>query len=71
MSVFIYSTGRPHGVVFTYRIDDSSEGVEAAQDGKHVLDGVCDGGQLPEERRGETRRDRGEDGGPRGRRMQM
>lgn len=29
-----------------YRIDDSPQGVEATQHGKHMLDGVCNGGQL-------------------------
>lgn len=31
---------------FIYRVDDSPESVEAAEDGEHMLDGVCDGGQL-------------------------
>lgn len=29
-----------------YRIDDSLQGLEAPQHRKHMLDGVCDGGQL-------------------------
>ena len=39
----------PHREEFIYRIYDSPEGVEAAQHRKHVLDGVCNGGQLERE----------------------
>lgn len=48
---FSYGATSLHTEAFIYRINDSPEGVEAAQDGKHVLDGVCNGGQLQEERR--------------------
>lgn len=34
-----------------YRINDSSESVEAAQDRKHMFDGVCNGGQLQRRRK--------------------
>lgn len=55
---FSYRATSLHGELFIYRINDSPEGVEAAQDGKHVLNGVCNGGQLRAERR-----DKGVDGG--------
>lgn len=35
-----------HREEFIYRINDSPEGVEAAQHRKHMLDGICNGGQL-------------------------
>lgn len=36
----------PRREEFIYRINDSSQGVEAAQHRKHVLDGVRNSGQL-------------------------
>ena len=31
---------------FIYRVDDPSEGLESSQHRKHMLDCVCNGGQL-------------------------
>ena len=50
-----------HREVLIYRINDSPEGMEATQDRKHMLDGICNGGQL----HGENEH-RGVDGGKEG-----
>lgn len=47
---------------FIYRINDSPEGMEAAQHRKHMLNGVCNGGQLEKGREVETEVWRGEKG---------
>lgn len=41
-----FSTVPLHREEFIYRINDAPEGVEAAQHRKHVLNGVCNSGQL-------------------------